>query len=97
MGVIHFAAKAAAHQVMLSSSGEFVVLWKGLERSAKQARRRLLKVLVKGYASALLRQSPWDGRAVISPCGRYGTGEGPALPLVLLGDSSAVTVGVSAR
>ncbi|MER6778551.1 MULTISPECIES: GDSL-type esterase/lipase family protein [unclassified Streptomyces] len=45
----------------------------------------------------LLRQPPWDGRAVAAPCGRYGPAGGTALPFVLLGDSSAVTVGVVDR
>ncbi|MGW8777219.1 SGNH/GDSL hydrolase family protein [Streptomyces sp. NPDC055796] len=63
----------------------------------KRVRRRLLKSLVKGYAAVLLRQPLWDGRGVARPCGRYGPAEGTALPFVLLGDSSAVTVGVVER
>lgn len=52
---------------------------------------------MRRYATVLLRQPPWNGRGVASPAGRYGPGEGPALPLVLLGDSLAVSVGVSAE
>lgn len=63
----------------------------------KKVRRRLLKCVVKRYAAVLLREPLWDGRGVESPCGRYGPGCGSALPFVLLGDSSAVTVGVLER
>ncbi|MFK0046140.1 SGNH/GDSL hydrolase family protein [Streptomyces sp. NPDC090741] len=65
-----------------------------LERTWKRLRRRVLKSAVKGYAALLLRQPLYDGRDVPSPSGRYGSGAGTPLPLVLLGDSSAVTVGV---
>ncbi|MFD4867857.1 SGNH/GDSL hydrolase family protein [Streptomyces sp. NPDC058412] len=63
----------------------------------KRVRRRLLKSLVKPYAAVLLRQPLWDARGVVSPCGRYGPGGESAMPFVLLGDSSAVTVGVLER
>ncbi|MFE6847307.1 SGNH/GDSL hydrolase family protein [Streptomyces sp. NPDC057686] len=63
----------------------------------KRVRRRLLKSLVKRYAAVVLREPLWDGRGVASPSGRYGPGCGPVMPFVLLGDSSAVTVGVLER
>ncbi|MFI6006093.1 GDSL-type esterase/lipase family protein [Streptomyces sp. NPDC051366] len=52
---------------------------------------------MKRYAAVVLREPLWDGRGVVSPSGRYGPGCGPVMPFVLLGDSSAVTVGVSER
>ncbi|MFI6148619.1 GDSL-type esterase/lipase family protein [Streptomyces sp. NPDC051109] len=65
-----------------------------LARTWKRFRRRVLKSALKGFAGLLLRQPLWDGRDVPSPSGRYGSGAGAPLPFVLLGDSSAVTVGV---
>ncbi|MFJ8588389.1 GDSL-type esterase/lipase family protein [Streptomyces sp. NPDC093595] len=53
--------------------------------------------MVRAYASLVVRGRLWDGRGVPSPAGRYGPPDGPALPLVILGDSSAVTVGVRER
>ncbi|MFD4742609.1 GDSL-type esterase/lipase family protein [Streptomyces virginiae] len=52
---------------------------------------------MKRYAAVLLRERLWDGRGVVSPSGRYGRGGGPVMPFVLLGDSSAMTVGVLER
>ncbi|WP_344361346.1 GDSL-type esterase/lipase family protein [Streptomyces gobitricini] len=43
---------------------------------------------------SVFRSPLWDGRNVPSPRGRYGPSTGPELPLLLLGDSSALTVGV---
>ncbi|MGW7139332.1 GDSL-type esterase/lipase family protein [Streptomyces xanthophaeus] len=57
----------------------------------------MLKSLIKRYAAVLLRRPLWDGRGVISPAGRYGRAGEPVVPFVLLGDSSAMTVGVLER
>ncbi|WP_228973153.1 GDSL-type esterase/lipase family protein [Streptomyces sp. DH12] len=54
----------------------------------------MLRTLVRMYAALLVRGRLWDGGAVPLVAGRYGPEDGPALPLTVLGDSSALTVGV---
>ncbi|MEE1754054.1 GDSL-type esterase/lipase family protein [Streptomyces sp. SP18CS02] len=63
----------------------------------RRTRRRVRRALVGGYAWLLVRGELWDGRKSPSAQGRYGSGEAPSVPVVLLGDSSAVTVGVVER
>ncbi|MFF8382208.1 GDSL-type esterase/lipase family protein [Streptomyces kanasensis] len=60
----------------------------------KTVRHKAVRTLVHGYAALLVRGRLWDGRTVPLVAGRYGPEAGPALPLVVLGDSSALTVGV---
>lgn len=67
------------------------------DRSWKSMRRRVQRGMLCTYVSGVFRGPLWDGRSVPSPRGRYGSGPQPVLPFLLLGDSSAVTVGVLDR
>ncbi|MFF3482345.1 SGNH/GDSL hydrolase family protein [Streptomyces sp. NPDC002701] len=66
-------------------------------RSRPPLRRRVLRAVLRSYAALVVRGVLRDGQGVPSPAGRYGPDGGVVLPLVVLGDSSAVTVGVRRR
>lgn len=61
-------------------------------------RKRLVTTGVRCYmAAVMVRPTSREAMRLPSPNGRYGSGSGPALPLVLLGDSLAVGVGTQTR
>lgn len=64
----------------------------------RRLRKRLLSLAVRSYMALLMtRPTRPDAWRVPNPSGRYGPDDGPALNLLLLGDSLAVGVGVTGR
>ncbi|NEA72748.1 SGNH/GDSL hydrolase family protein [Streptomyces sp. SID13588] len=57
--------------------------------------RRVRRVGNRAGSRLVLRGPLWDGSSVPDPEGRHGPAHGEALRLAVLGDSSAVTVGVT--
>ncbi|MFV0128709.1 SGNH/GDSL hydrolase family protein [Streptomyces sp. HMX112] len=66
----------------------------GPPRPRGSAGRRARRLLLDAYGRALLRGPVWDGRTTPRPGGRWRPGAGEAVRLMVLGDSSAVSVGV---
>ncbi|WP_078607539.1 SGNH/GDSL hydrolase family protein [Streptomyces flavidovirens] len=60
----------------------------------RAVRRSVLRGVAGFYASLVVRGKLWDGRSVPLSAGRYGPADGECLSLVVLGDSSALAVGV---